>query len=80
MTDGQAANPITISIAHFDGDDDADTRGAQTVVSARMSVDVGNAKLATAAIKGTPANAVKVKPVRSAAGARTAFRDGTLSN
>ncbi|PTT16090.1 hypothetical protein DBR36_13550 [Microbacterium sp. HMWF026] len=36
-------------------------------VAAKMHADVGNAKPATEAVKGLPANAAKVKPARSAA-------------
>lgn len=36
-------------------------------VAAKMSADVGNAKPATEAVKGAPANAAKAKPARSAA-------------
>lgn len=40
--------------------------GASTAVSAKMSADVGNAKPATEAVKGSPAAATGTKPARSA--------------
>lgn len=46
MTDEQVANPITISFAHFDGDDEAETRGALT----RILQEFGLAQVLVAGI------------------------------